>query len=98
MTGTVTYMCENGYHGSAHRRSAFRTDEHGVTHLRFTDMYSGNCAGTVFHLNGLDDPYETDCLCACHEFESRETFADAARGLAQTRADALAAFDAEYGI
>lgn len=91
-----TMMCEQGYHGSALRRSAFRTDERGATHLRFTDMYSGNCSGTVFHLNGGDDPYETDCACACHDYQTREEFSSAVRTFAQSRADALAAFDAEF--
>ena len=55
-------MCDNGHHGNEERRYAHAGD--GV--YRFTDMYSGLCAGTVFHPSA-PEPYETECVCSCHE-------------------------------
>lgn len=67
---TLTWMCENGYHGSADRRSAVRND--GA--ISFTGMYQGTCAGTMLH---ADTRTEEPCACTCHSAPFRLLSPDA---------------------
>jgi hypothetical protein len=65
----TTWMCDNGYHGSASRRYMEIVDGRHT----FVGMYEGNgCAGTVFR---MDTQTQTLCECDCHA-EPEYDFAD----------------------
>lgn len=52
----VTWMCANGNHGDATRRSCMKDGEWQPT-------YTGRCAGTMWW---YETRTVTDCPCECH--------------------------------
>lgn len=53
-----TWMCENGYHGTAERR--------WFSEVGWEGMYEGTCAGTV---RSVVTGEEWECGCGCHKTE-----------------------------